>query len=180
MADMKVSDLIREIHRNAVDHGWWDDERVKPEIIALIHSEWSEALEESRAGRPLRWYGENGKPEGVAVELIDGVIRIFDYLGMVSVKSGSEIAAYFDCDVESMYDALPDVSSNTATFIAWLHWHTSYALCYQPETQLVKTLLDTAGLAMTWVQKHELDPMDVLMEKHEYNKSRPYKHGKLF
>lgn len=180
MADMKVSELIRDIHRNAVDHGWWDDERGKPEIIALIHSEWSEALEEARAGRPLRWYGDGGKPEGAAVELIDGVIRIFDYIGRITAEA--DVSVYLDGDVVSLYAALPDGAGggDIATWIAWLHWHTSYALCYQPDEQIVKTLLDTAGLALKWVQEHDIDPIDVLMEKHEYNKSRPYRHGKLF
>jgi len=44
-----------------------------------MHSELSEALEEYRNGKPMV-YEENGKPEGIAVELIDCVIRIFDSL----------------------------------------------------------------------------------------------------
>ena len=46
---MSLVQVAREIHKNAVDHGWWDGERDIDEIYALIHSEWSEALEEARA-----------------------------------------------------------------------------------------------------------------------------------
>ena len=43
---MKINDLITDIHQNAVNHGWWEGTRRSlAEIIALIHSEWSEALE---------------------------------------------------------------------------------------------------------------------------------------
>lgn len=101
--------LAQEIHENAKEHGWWESERNFGEIIALCHSELSEALEEERAGNPVVWHGENGKPEGAYVELIDCVIRILDYLGHV-----------------------------------------------------------------------DADPEEIIREKMEYNKERPYKHGKRF
>lgn len=103
---MTVNDYAREVHENAVAHGWWEGgERSFPEIAALIHSEVSEALEEYREGKPLIYgcCGFNGaycehsencdkretegscKPERLAVELCDAVIRIFDYLAYLGV-----------------------------------------------------------------------------------------------
>lgn len=36
---MTINEFAAEVHKNAVDHGWWDGERTFPEIVALIHSE---------------------------------------------------------------------------------------------------------------------------------------------
>lgn len=76
-----LNDLAKEIYENAKSHGWWDKKRSFGDIVALCHSELSEALEEYRNGKPMIYYNQDTKPEGIAVELIDCVIRIFDYLG---------------------------------------------------------------------------------------------------
>jgi len=73
--------LADEAFRIAELAGWHDTPRDPGLIIALIHSELSEALEEWRKGMPLTttYFGENGKPEGYAIELADALIRIFDH-----------------------------------------------------------------------------------------------------
>lgn len=102
------NEWAKEIHNNAVVHGWWDEPRSFAEVVALCHSELSEALEEDRQGNPIV-YVKNGKPEGIATEMIDCLIRILDWCGYAKV------------DVD-----------------------------------------------------------EILTTKHEFNKSRPYKHGKNY
>lgn len=74
--------MFRESHRNALEGGWWNDlatgqpkDRNVPEMIALQHSELSEALEGNRKGLmddklPHRRMDE--------VEWADAIIRIAD------------------------------------------------------------------------------------------------------
>lgn len=106
---MNLKELQKIIHQNAVEHGWWDSERQLPEILALIHSEVSEVLEEYRSNKGYAevYYTGNNKPEGIPIELADIMIRVLD------------VAEHYGIDMEK-----------------------------------------------------------VILEKHEYNLKRPYKHGK--
>jgi len=78
---MDINTLIEKSHDIALSKGWWDKERKIPELIALIHSELSEALEEYRINENLEMKYIKKKPEGFVVELADVLIRIFDLAG---------------------------------------------------------------------------------------------------
>lgn len=122
---MSLNDLAQQINKTARDHGFWEADRNFGEMLALIHSEVSEALEEHRSGNPNVWYMHGKdcalatgavqqlrssiqpfagcsctpKPEGTAVELADALIRILDTMHSLDVdidKVVAEKMAYND------------------------------------------------------------------------------------
>jgi len=85
-----INEWAKEIHTNAVNHGFWEKEPEFGDICSLITTEVSEAYEEYRDHRPAFYLDEHGKPCGTAVEIIDVVIRCLDYLEGIGV----DIEAY--------------------------------------------------------------------------------------
>lgn len=109
-----LNEMAKEIHENAVAHGWWEAERKIPEILMLCVSELSEALEEYRSCKPAEYVvcKEDGSPcelvsclyngevendcrqsktEGIAVEMADCIIRILDWCGKEGIDIDSVI-----------------------------------------------------------------------------------------
>ena len=166
-------DIIqKEIHENAVAHGWWESDRSFGEICALIHSELSEALEEYRNNQP-NVYWITHKPEGIAVELADAVIRILDYM--------ERDGYHFDTLAESAVSHNKAVFDDFGDFITRCHSDISDAYFRQ---QTEEDFVDrTAALSVciarigAWFEANGLDLSEVIALKHAYNKSRPYRHG---
>lgn len=84
-----VDELVLLAHKIAKEKGWHETNSSASlvENIALMHSELSEALEQYRCGKLVDevYYLENGKPEGIPVELADVCIRIFDLCGKYNI-----------------------------------------------------------------------------------------------
>lgn len=166
---MDWKQVAERIHQNAVKHGWWEEERPEYEILALIHSEWSEALEEYRHGRDMVWYGEGGKPEGIAVELVDGVIRVLDWMGKVGMQ------------YEPLKEGwMPNVEeAQVPELVSELHFLTAMALDSSGSAMIRFYLCAIIQTVNEWIDRNGVDFAEVLEIKMVYNEKRPYRHGGL-
>lgn len=72
---MGINEMVRRAHENAQVHGFYDNPPELGTMIALVHSELSEALEALR----------NKDNKNFAVELADTVIRIADLCGYCDI-----------------------------------------------------------------------------------------------
>ena len=123
------------------------------------------------------------KPEGIAVELIDGCIRILDLFGELNINALDDKTDK-PFELEGLYeeDIACEANYPLSHTVAYLHGFTSDALKSDSATGPINPgpLTSAIALALSWVKKQGLDPLAILLEKHEFNKSRPYKHGKKF
>lgn len=164
--------LQKAAYDNAVAHGWWDKERATSEMLLLLHSEVSEAWECLRTGKIDTVISGKGKPEGFFTEIADVVIRIMDMAGGAKIDITDGI---------NEVEKFPYSINTEAEFLLSVHEAISLALesirdgSNSYERDLTRIVVRCFGIDCHVKQVDSL--MAEIERKHEYNKSRPYRHG---
>ena len=185
---LNLNEFAKEVHAVSVEHGWWEgeDNNDIDTKIALIHAEWSEALEEYRAGRPMVYVLDiegdeeitprydtdadkfaDHKPEGIAVELVDGCIRVLDLVAARELNVKATV--YSECK-----------RSTLPQLVAHLHKLTAKGGGYIENWDVEKAavvLMACIRNVKDWLDVQGVDFEELMRLKHEYNKTRPYRHG---
>lgn len=140
---MNIKNFAVEVHENAIKHGWWDEERSFGDLIALCHSELSEALEEYRNGH---------KPT----------------------------ETYYSCSADPTRYPCQCVRAGTSHRNE--QGHCTYGIDNAPcefskMEGIPSELADVIIRVMDMCGHYGIDIETTLKGKHEFNKTRPYKHG---
>lgn len=111
---VELSVLAKFIHAWAISKGWWENEdRPFAEQVANFHAELSEAWEEFRVHgmdpEKFLYFKENAenpdcpKPEGIAVELADCLVRILDTCGRYNIPIAEAFRRKLEYNVTRPY-----------------------------------------------------------------------------
>ncbi|MGF6356716.1 hypothetical protein ABIE27_004640 [Paenibacillus sp. 4624] len=185
MDKQTIIDRVNVAHGNAVDKGWWQEERSLGELVALIHSEASEALEDFRNGyEPTDvWYEkkdastgqiktlalqpfDDWKPCGIPSELADIVIRVYDLVG--KYEAVEQFASAFD---DASHVIRPDTSFGDN--MGWLHVSISNIILFD----LVGHSVEVVNSVYKLAEINGIDLDAAVTEKMAYNATRPIRHG---
>lgn len=144
-----IKSYIKEAHQDALDHGWWDNPKSFPELISLVHSELSEALEEHRNHQSPNetYYSGSGIEEINQTDQRDQfAIQNYGLIKQIKYISNTPLGHYKDTKLlkpEGIPSELADA---------------------------VIRIFDMCGY-------YGIDLEKAIDEKMAYNKTRSYKHG---
>lgn len=191
-----ISQLVQAAHQNAVNKGWWEEPRTYGELIALVHSEVSEALEDYRNGKkPTEvWYeakningqiivrtdkpDEEWKPCGIPSELADVCIRIFDIAGGYEWGKQLEEACHWinESEKREKWIALSFVGK-----LAIIHAELSKSLEKFDYNDNPGGAIDHLAAVVVEVEfiskEYGIDLERAIAEKMQYNATRSQRHG---
>lgn len=182
---MKINDFVQQCHENAKNKGFWDKTRETGTLVALIHSEVTEAL-------------DAGTCAEFCEELADICIRIGDLCGGLKIdleavlsEIGQDIEAE-GCDtsinmgtieaIEKSLSSLPP-DFNDHKHACEIHMNLSYALEADRKNDneyFSKNIGWVFLYVFMWAKYKGYRIEEEIMAKMEKNKARPRLHGKEY
>lgn len=180
---MDLNELRDKAYRNAVVHGWHEENLSDEHFLCLVISELMEAVEADRKGMHAKRYNfeyymkqrkrDDGEfmyafkydiKDSLEDELSDACIRLLDLAGLrqleltytnsLAIMSKMSFTEYIYCLCSFITN--PDKSN-----LKWLDNHISYCL----------------GWIFSWCRAKNIDIAWFIEQKMKYNELRPYKHG---
>lgn len=181
-----LPEMFAEIRAVNIDKGWQPHDLTVGEILALLHSEVSEALdayrvwdfEDGTAGSAYNRGGNPGaKPEGVGSELADVLIRWIDNMDMFGLTPADVPEGHgrfgFSDRPGHVLNVLHDMISRFS--FAYDSWRS----CPLPgEVEVYQRYYIRIFYYLEQVAENfGIDLMAEYQRKLEYNKTRAYRHG---
>lgn len=187
---MSLNDLRDKAYKNAVAHGWHEEELSNEHCLCLVISELMEAVEADRKNRHAKRkffnhsidyglrelhlkkkdfnnyfcnsFNDNIK-DSVEDELADTCIRILDLAGLRDIN-----LSYID-----------DLMINQVSFTEYIYAVSSFiSNPYKTSNDwLERHLSDSLGWIFSFCKKKNIDILWHIEQKMKYNELRPYKHG---
>lgn len=157
---MDLIELQNKIHEQNKAMGWWDEPRSTSTICNLIITELSEAVEGDRKNLMddhLNSYSM------APVEMADCAIRCFDFLGYMGNKRFDELLLKYDiCEDRNFSDLVAEAQYCIST--CWAERRDKNEMAYY--------LCRCVRICFEVIGRYELNPVDIILEKVEYNKHR--------
>lgn len=167
---MNQLELIKDIHTNAVNKGWWDEHRSWKETRILIASEIAELLEAFRNNEQDKNCDKPIKLTYLEEELADIIIRVLDYIPTLIVYEKYTPPIVYTGTITN------NAAINLDTLMANLYSHHETDDKYYFAQKLTYFI----GHVVSIANHYNINIWEAIKIKHEYNKTREYKHGKKF
>lgn len=175
---MNLNELRNQAYRNAVVHGWHEENLSDEHFLCLVISELMEAVEADRKGSHADIeafnkycdridFKENFERQikgTVEEELADACIRLLDLAGLRNCELLYMDSIYIDNKMsftEFSYSLCSFLTNQDKSQNGWLGLHISCSL----------------GRIFSWCKHDKIDIFWHIKQKMKYNELRPYKHG---
>ena len=194
---MNLNELRDKAYRNAVTHGFHDEELSNEHCLCLVISELMEAVEADRKGRlgkkcksrfdidynrypalveeekRFKSSFEKNVKDSLPYELADAAIRLLDLAGLRNISID-------DFSDEMIYEATE--SCNDETFTESIYAISTIPIrCEYEYDSLLENQLNSMLLAIFGLAKHlNIDLIWHINQKMRYNELRENKHGKRY